>query len=269
MRRSDQRKYHYIYKVTRIDGSGRFYIGMHSTDDLDDGYFGSGKIITASIKKYGKKKHIKEILEYLPSREELRLREKQLVNEELLDDARCMNVKGGGEGNPPRGHWKTEPMWLMISTKLKKHWSDPIVRDQASRKMSEHWSNPLNREAQSRLKKAQYESQDLRDKIGETSKHVWSNARLREDQRDRKIQHWQDPEYRSKTIEAQNTGKQTPKFIEAQRTAKLGNKNPNFGTHWIHNPELKQSMRVLNTEVPVGWTKGRKMFNRTKVQDVE
>lgn len=41
MKRAIFRKYHYIYKITR-NQDGKFYVGMHSTDDLDDGYFGSG-----------------------------------------------------------------------------------------------------------------------------------------------------------------------------------------------------------------------------------
>lgn len=94
MQRANKRKYHYIYKITRDDG--RYYIGLHSTDDLDDGYFGSGKKITNSIKKYGKHKHTKMILEYLPSRKALKLREQQLVNAELLKDPRCMNIALGG-----------------------------------------------------------------------------------------------------------------------------------------------------------------------------
>ncbi len=97
MKQAVRRKYHYIYKITRID-TGRFYIGMHSTDDLDDGYFGSGKIITASIKKHGKDKHTKEILEQLPSREALKLRERELVNSFLIQNSLCMNLKVGGEG---------------------------------------------------------------------------------------------------------------------------------------------------------------------------
>lgn len=40
-RRADQRKFHYIYKISR--DAGRYYIGMHSTDDINDGYFGSEK----------------------------------------------------------------------------------------------------------------------------------------------------------------------------------------------------------------------------------
>lgn len=94
--RADQRKFHYIYKITREDG--KFYVGMHSTDDLEDGYFGSGMLLWKSIKKHGKEKHSKEILEFLPSRALLKARERELVNEEIVDDPLCMNLQLGGGG---------------------------------------------------------------------------------------------------------------------------------------------------------------------------
>lgn len=96
MQRANRRKYHYIYKVTRDDG--RFYIGMHSTDNLEDGYFGSGKLITRSIKKHGLNRHTKEILEYCESREQLKLREKFLITDEMRCDTLCMNIAPGGGG---------------------------------------------------------------------------------------------------------------------------------------------------------------------------
>lgn len=96
--RADQRKFHYIYKITRNDGSGKYYIGLHSTDDVDDGYFGSGTYLWHSINKYGKEKHTMEIIEFHESRTAVKLRERELVNEELLKDPLCMNIKRGGEG---------------------------------------------------------------------------------------------------------------------------------------------------------------------------
>lgn len=96
MQRADKRKFHYIYKIIRDDG--RYYIGMHSTDNLDDGYFGSGKRITRSIKKHGRERHRKEILEFLPTRYELKIRETELVTEELRSDPMCMNIAPGGGG---------------------------------------------------------------------------------------------------------------------------------------------------------------------------
>lgn len=96
MQRANKRKFHYIYKITRTDG--KYYIGMHSTDNLDDGYFGSGKLITRSIKKHGIERHSKEILEFLDSRESLKVRERELVCEEIIIDTLCMNLQLGGGG---------------------------------------------------------------------------------------------------------------------------------------------------------------------------
>ena len=97
MVRAQRRKYHYIYKITN-KLNGKFYIGMHSTDNLDDGYFGSGKYLKRSIEKHGKEFHEIEILEHYFSREDLVAREKELVNIDLLQNEMCMNLRLGGEG---------------------------------------------------------------------------------------------------------------------------------------------------------------------------
>lgn len=92
-----QKKYHYIYKTT-CQITGKFYIGMHSTDSLEDGYLGSGKILGYSVAKHGAENHKKEILEHCTSREALKLREAAIVNEELMQDPLNINLKYGGEG---------------------------------------------------------------------------------------------------------------------------------------------------------------------------
>jgi len=89
--------HHYIYKTT-CKVTGRFYIGMHSTSKLEDGYLGSGKRLRSSIRKWGIENHTKEILEFLPDRSSLKEREKNLVNEDLLHDPMCMNLQIGGGG---------------------------------------------------------------------------------------------------------------------------------------------------------------------------
>lgn len=71
---------------------------MHSTDNLNDGYFGSGKRLWFSINYYGKDNHVKEILEYCETRDDLKNREKEIVNEELIKEDLCMNLVVGGEG---------------------------------------------------------------------------------------------------------------------------------------------------------------------------
>lgn len=97
MRRASRRKYHFIYKTTCII-TNKFYCGMHSTDNLDDGYLGSGRKLWYSINKHGKENHKIEILEFLETREELKNKEAEIVNENLLNDPLCMNLKLGGEG---------------------------------------------------------------------------------------------------------------------------------------------------------------------------
>ena len=92
-----RKKYHFIYKTTNLL-SGRYYIGMHSTDDLNDGYLGSGTLLRKSINKHGKDNHSIEILEFVNSREELAAREKEIVSLQELAKKECMNLKVGGDG---------------------------------------------------------------------------------------------------------------------------------------------------------------------------
>ena len=77
--------FHYTYKIT--SNSGLFYVGRHSTDDLNDGYMGSGKWVR-SIKD--KSKLSKEILEYFDSFDELMKAEQNLLDE-YIGKKGCMN----------------------------------------------------------------------------------------------------------------------------------------------------------------------------------
>jgi len=96
-KKADRKKNHIIYKTTCLI-TKRFYIGMHSTDNLDDGYKGSGKRLRYSINKHGEENHVTEVLETLPNRKALAAREKEIVNEKFLEDPQCMNLAIGGQG---------------------------------------------------------------------------------------------------------------------------------------------------------------------------
>ena len=74
-----QKKHYYIYKTTNVV-TGKYYYGMHSTDNLEDGYYGSGRRLRYSINKYGEKNHNVEIIEHVDNREKLIEREKEIVN---------------------------------------------------------------------------------------------------------------------------------------------------------------------------------------------
>jgi hypothetical protein len=92
-----QKKIHYLYKTTCLI-TEKYYIGIHSTSNIEDGYMGSGKRLRRSIRKYGVENHKKEILSFYPDRESLIESEISVVNSSLLLDDKCMNLKNGGTG---------------------------------------------------------------------------------------------------------------------------------------------------------------------------
>lgn len=79
--------YYTVYRITNTL-NGKIYVGMHQTEDLDDGYLGSGKVIRNSVNKNGESLFQKEILFVFDTEEEMRQKEKELVTEEfcLRDD---------------------------------------------------------------------------------------------------------------------------------------------------------------------------------------
>ena len=74
------KKYHYFYKI--VNGiTGEFYYGIHSTDDINDGYMGSGSRLKEKYKEYGKKSFTKHILQFFDNRESLAEYEMKVVDE--------------------------------------------------------------------------------------------------------------------------------------------------------------------------------------------
>lgn len=86
-----------IYKITN-KVTGQIYIGQHVTDNLDDGYMGSGIRISRSIAKYGKDLFDKEILFVFNNFEDMNDKEAELVNEAFIKRSDTLNVVLGGTG---------------------------------------------------------------------------------------------------------------------------------------------------------------------------
>lgn len=92
-----EKQYHFIYKTTNVL-NGKYYYGMHSTDNLNDGYYGSGRRLKRSLNKYGKENHKVEQLEFLPDRKSLIEREKLVIDLNEVAKENCMNLRIGGTG---------------------------------------------------------------------------------------------------------------------------------------------------------------------------
>ena len=126
MARKDK-KYHFIYKTTNLIND-KYYIGTHSTENLDDGYMGYGRRLKYSLKKYGKENHKTEILEFLESRKKLKIREEEIVNLNEIAKNECMNLQiGGGGGFINEDH--IEKCRKGASKWMKKQWENEEFRN--------------------------------------------------------------------------------------------------------------------------------------------
>lgn len=124
------KKHHFIYKTTN-NLNGEYYIGMHSTNNIKDGYMGSGKRLRRSLNKYGKENFTFEIIEHLFSREDLVNRESEIVNEELISDKNCLNLRTGGTGG------FSQEQQIINSKKA-------IIRKNEIKKSNPNWQKQLN-----------------------------------------------------------------------------------------------------------------------------
>jgi len=143
-------QYHYIYKTTNLV-TNYYYIGCHSTRNLNNNYLGSGKYLKHSIKKYGIENFKKEIWFLCKDAKTKFYLESIIVNEELVTDPLCMNLKLGGNGGGGFGFGPhSEEHKKKISKGLKGHipWNKGLTNcysEEHKKKLSEaasknnHW----------------------------------------------------------------------------------------------------------------------------------
>ena len=214
-----QKKYHYIYKTTNLKNS-KYYVGMHSTDNLEDGYMGSGKRLRRSLNKHGKENFKFEILEFFSDRKSLIEREKELVNEELLKDSLSMNLKKGGEGGFSNDEHRIK--FTIEGSKNGRDKTNEILKLRYGN--DEEWLKRFN----SYVVKKAWTKESYREKI---LKNIdWTGKKHKEESK--------------KKIGEKNSIKQK------------GENNSQFGTCWITNGFKNKKIKKFET-IPDGWVLGR------------
>lgn len=217
-------KHHYIYKTT-CSVTGRYYLGMHSTYDLDDGYIGSGKILNYSIRKYGRAVHVCEIPEHLQSRHLLQAREAELINAEVLLDPKCMNLKLGGAGG-----------WDHVSCDTEQHSKSASCGGRKGIKT--FWD--ITRSDPKKLDEFKARSSRRMKKMHSSGLIVYDT--------------FSGKKHSPDTIEKMKTSK---------IGHGIGLSNSQYGTVWIHSMDLKICKKIkkelLSEYTDAGWIVGRKM----------
>lgn len=224
-------KYFLIYKITNLTND-KVYIGKHETEDKNDDYFGSGKLIRKAIKKYGINNFKKEILFECSNKEEMDQKEKEIVNEGFVKSKNTYNLKIGGDGgfdfiNTKCRNKIYENQKKAVETVHELLQTDENWRKFLSDKIKQGMDKPEVRKKMSKSIKAQ------RAKDGSW----WTGKKHKEES---KI-----------------------KIGKASSIHQKGSGNSHYGTVWIYNEELKQNKSIkkedLEKYLSLGWKKGRKM----------
>ena len=144
-----------IYKtINSIDG--KYYIGCHQTDNLNDGYLGSGKYLKKAIKKYGAENFRFEILHSVSSKEKMFELERSIVNEDFVKDPLTYNLKIGGSGGNPG---------IVGAFKGKKH-SEETKEKQRQASLKQVVSNETRKKLS--MNNAMKNNPEIRKKVSET-----------------------------------------------------------------------------------------------------
>jgi hypothetical protein len=139
-----------VYKITNTI-NGKYYIGVHKTNDINDDYFGSGVYLKRAIAKHGKEFFNKSILHIFDNSVDAFNKEKELVV--VSEDS--YNLKEGGCGgfdhinnvdNNP--HHTTEHSNYMHNALESKKRSDPEFAKKYRQKISDGVRRRINQDSE-------------------------------------------------------------------------------------------------------------------------
>lgn len=224
--------FYYIYQITNLV-NGKIYVGVHKTDELDDGYMGSGKVIKRAIEKYGIDNFRKDILEFFENAELMYAREREVVTEDFLSRDDVYNLRRGGTGgfdyiqtNQLNGFCNKE------NARTGRKRTDAILAE----KYGDNWRSLL-----SIKKRCGHDLVEQKRGIHDPANREMCRLAVQSEK-------------------AKINRRNTFKRIGHQQ----GEKNSGFGTNWMYCWWLQRNIKVKCDRVPdyieQGWIKGRKKF---------
>ena len=223
--------FYIVYKITNTV-NGKIYIGVHKTDNLNDDYMGSGKLLQGAQEKYGIENFTREYLQIFDNAEDMFKMESELVNEEFVARDDTYNLALGGYGS-----------WYHVNS-------------------DEEFRKSKNRRAYAAMKRT------MLIKYGVDNPSQIPEIRIRKSERmkylhSQKSFGWTGLEFLGKKHSAETKSKMSETFKRIEHQS--GSKNSQFGTMWIMNSESGESKKIKKDAIiPDGWVKGRKIKNVVK-----
>ena len=192
--------------------NNKIYIGCHITQNIDDGYMGSGKLIKLAIEKYGIEYFKKEILYDFKNQDDMYDKERELVNEIFLEREDTYNLQLGGQS----GGWFYVNQNFVLTDEIREK------RRKAGRKGNEVLREKLKND------------EDFRGDYGE-----FISNKLKE-----YYKHNTNP------FKGKEHSEETKKKIgEASSKRQMGSKNSNYGKRWIYNLNTGETKQVSKDQV--------------------
>lgn len=255
------KRYHYFYKITNKE-TGQYYYGIHSTNNLDDGYLGSGTRLKSAIKLYGKDSFQKDIIKFFNTREEASEYEASMVTESIVADRKSYNLKLGGDFGLTYG---------TILVRNKNHKYQRVAPDDEKYVSGELVPFSLG-------EKVVFDVEDNKYKLITQEEYSKNKERYRFPTeghlsvKDNKGNIFyvsiNDERYKNGTLKPLWSGRkhvdETRKKMSNSHKAngdQIGLKNSQYGTCWITNgiENLKIKKEDFKEYSDNGWTKGRKI----------
>ena len=248
-----EKQYHIIYRTVNTL-TGKEYIGVHSTNDLDDGYIGTGKYIGRAIKKYGKDIFERQILSFHKDRSAALQRERALVNRKYLNETHTYNIRIGGEGgfaagkhHPHYGKPRSEATKRKIGEKSRGRIASPETLHRLSVATSGR-NNPMyGKRGKNSPLYGRKHSDESKRKMSEALK-----GRTFSDETKRKMS------------EARRGKLHTEETRRKMSEAKMGEKNAHFGKRgiecsWYGSKRSEETRRKMSE-----WQIGKIVSNETR-----
>lgn len=224
--------YYLVYKITNTVNN-KIYIGRHRTENIDDGYMGSGLIIKLAINKYGKEKFIKEILYNFDDEQEMITMEKTIIDVDFVNRCDTYNIETGGDGS-----WHSVNSTGRNYSKNRTEWTEEERKQRSN----------AGKKGMTLLREKMKTDEDFKkaciDKYRKSMQEYYKTH---------------DGSFKGK----QHTEETKNKIGQSNSVHQRGIKNSQFGTCWVWHEELKINKKINKEDLikwlDKGWNKGRKM----------
>jgi hypothetical protein len=218
--------FYYLYETKNLINN-KIYVGVHKTNNLNDGYMGSGKVLRYAMEKHGIENFTKVILEQFDDSAAMYAREKEVVTDEFLLREDIYNLRRGGSGGFDYIN-KNESLRISKNKKARHSTNNVLLA-----KYGDNYLSIIGKRGLAKCKEL---------KVG-----IFSESFV----------------HKGFTDDARENARSKESILKRKVTfARIGHqqgeKNSNFGTMWITNGVENKKIKK-DEPIPKFWEKGRVM----------